>query len=131
MPQTKSRLEELTPSQVQQLKEILIQTRDELHFKARNRKAEGMYEISRDDLSDEADLASVETAQEVDFKLAEHDQMKINLIERALKKIESVDGEYGLCEATGDPIGFKRLSVTPWALYSLRHQEDLEKDRRG
>jgi len=123
--------EELTPKEIQHLKTILLATRDELNSKARARKEEGIYEISRDDLSDEADLASVETAQDVGMKLAEHDRNKLQLVERALKKIEANDGSFGLCEGTGEPIGYKRLTITPWVLYSLRHQEDLEKGRRG
>jgi DnaK suppressor protein len=124
-------LQELTPDEVLKLKEVLLKTRETLHEKSRERKAEGMYEISRDDLADEADLASVETAQDVGMKLAEHDRHKLNLVEKALKKIEANDGSYGLCEGTGEPIGFRRLEVQPWVLYSLRYQEELERGRRG
>lgn len=123
--------QELEPKEIAELKSILSAMRDELHHKAKERKAEGMYEISRDDLADEADLASVETAQDVGLTLAEHERNKLYLVEKALKKIEANDGSFGLCEGTGDPIGFKRLKVQPWVLYSLRHQEDLEKGRRG
>ena len=123
--------QELTAEEVQKLKDALIKIREELLVKARERRAEGMYEISRDDLADEADLASVETAQDVGMKLAEHERNKLTMVEKALKKIEANDGSYGLCEGTGEPIGFRRLNVQPWVLFSLRHQEDLEKGRRG
>jgi DnaK suppressor protein len=62
--------------------------------------------------------------------LAEHDRTKLHMVERALKKVDSGDGSYGLCEGTGEPIGFKRLSIQPWVLYSLRYQEELERGRR-
>ncbi len=123
--------EELIATEVAKLKEKLLQTRSELQAKAKERKQEGAYEISRDDLADEADLASVETAQDVDMKLAEYEQQKLGLIEKALKKIEAGDGMYGLCEGTGEPIGFRRLEIQPWVLYSLRYQEELERGRRG
>ena len=123
--------QELTAEEVKKLKQSLLKTREELLIKAKERRAEGMYEISRDDLADEADLASVETAQDVGMKLAEHERNKLSLVEKAIKKIETNDGSYGLCEGTGDPIGFRRLNVQPWVLFSLRHQEDLEKGRRG
>lgn len=123
--------QELTDKEVNELRESLTQIRDELHNKAKERRAEGMYEISRDDLADEADLASVETAQDVGLTLAEHERNKLYLVEKALKKIEAGDGSYGLCEGTGEPIGYKRLKVQPWVLYSLRHQEELERGRRG
>lgn len=121
---------ELTREEVALLKSDLVKLKDELILKAHTRKRDGSYEISRDDIADETDLAAVETAQEVNLKLAEAESHKLNLIEHALKKIDYNDGSYGLCESTGEPIGFKRLQIQPWALYSLRHQEDLERNRR-
>jgi DnaK suppressor protein len=123
--------QELTVEEIQKLKDKLTEIREELLVKARERKAEGMYEISRDDLADEADLASVETAQDVGMKLAEHERNKLFLVEKALKKIEDGLGEYGVCEGTGEPIGYRRLEVQPWVPFSLRYQEELEKGRRG
>ncbi len=123
--------QELKAEEVNQLKSVLFAIREELHAKAKERKAEGMYEISRDDLADDVDLASVETAQDVGMKLAEHERNKLYLVERAVKKIEANDGSFGLCEGTGEPIGFRRLQIQPWALYSLRYQEELERGRRG
>ncbi|WGL60109.1 TraR/DksA C4-type zinc finger protein [Pigmentibacter sp. JX0631] len=130
-PKMPSQPQELTREEVGQLKALLTKLRDELYAKEQARKNEGAYEISRDDISDETDLASVETDQEVNMKLAEADRNKIALIEKALRKIDANDGTYGLCEGTGDPIGFKRLQIQPWALYSLRHQEDLERGKRA
>ena len=124
-------MQELTSQEVTEMKVKLQEIREELTHKEKERKAEGMYEISRDDLADEADLASVETAQDVGMKLAEHERNKLNLVERALRKIEDANGEYGLCEGTGEPIGFRRLQLQPWVLYSLRYQEELERGRRG
>jgi len=121
--------EELKHDEVKALREILLEIRRSLLMKAQERKQDGEYEISRDDLADETDLASVETDQEVLMKLAEHDAHKLNLVERAVKKIDANDGTYGLCEATGEPIGYKRLKVQPWVLYSLKYQEDLERGR--
>ena len=131
MAKQQKEMQELSPQEVAQLKSKLIEIRDELMTKEKERKAEGMYEISRDDLADEADLASVETAQDVGMKLAEHERNKLNLVERALRKVDDNNGEFGLCEGTGEPIGFRRLQLQPWVLYSLRYQEELERGRRG
>lgn len=130
-PKTSSEPLELSRDEINVLKSMLVKVRSELYAKEQARKHDGSYEISRDDIADETDLASVETDQEVNIKLAEADRQKLNLIEKALRKIESNDGTYGLCEGTGDPIGFKRLQIQPWALYSLRYQEDLERSRRA
>ncbi len=123
--------EELTADQVKELHEKLLALRDDLLQKTQARKKEGMYEISRDDLADEADLASAETAQDVGFKLAEHERKQVDQINRAIKKIEQGDGMYGLCEGTGEPIGYRRLQLQPWTPFSLRHQEELERGRRS
>jgi DnaK suppressor protein len=131
MAKQQKEAQELTPDELNALKSKLLNIREELLNKEKERKAEGMYEISRDDLADEADLASVETAQDVGMKLAEHERNKLNLVERALKKIEDGNGEFGQCEGTGEPIGYRRLEVQPWVLYSLRYQEELERGRRG
>lgn len=123
--------EELSAEQVVELRTKLSQLRDEILAKNQSRRKEGMYEISRDDLADEADLASAETAQDVGLKLAEHEMKRLDLIQRALKKIDNNDGMYGLCEGTGEPIGFRRLQLQPWTPYSLRHQEELERGKRS
>ena len=82
-----SQPQELTRAEVSQLKTLLTKLRDELYAKEVARKNEGAYEISRDDISDETDLASVETDQEVNMKLAEADRVKIALIEKNLRNI--------------------------------------------
>ena len=123
--------EELSAAQVAELRAGLVLLRDEIMAKNQSRRKEGMYEISRDDLADEADLASAETAQDVGLKLAEHELKRLDLIQRALKKIESNDGMYGLCEGTGEPIGYRRLQLQPWTPYSLRYQEELERGKRS
>lgn len=123
--------EELTAEQVKELRAKLEGLREQLVQKTQARRKEGMYEISRDDLADEADLASAETAQDVGFKLAEHERKQLDQINKALKKIENNDGMYGLCEGTGEPIGYRRLQLQPWTPFSLRHQEDLEKGKRN
>jgi DnaK suppressor protein len=121
--------EELRNNEIKELKDMLIQLRDSLLSKAVERKQDGEYEISRDNLADETDLASVETDQDVVMRLAEYDMHKLNLVDRAIRKIDANDGTYGLCEATGEPIGFKRLRVQPWVLYCLKYQEDLERGK--
>jgi DnaK suppressor protein len=48
-------------------------------------------------------------------------------IEHALEKMNT--GEYGVCEGTGDPIGYKRLELRPWTRYSVAYKEQLERER--
>lgn len=53
---------------------------------------------------------------------------RMQLVERALHKFE--DGSYGYCEETEEPIGFERLSVIPWARFSVQVQEKRERTMR-
>ena len=46
-------------------------------------------------------------------------QERLPEIERALAKINQ--GTYGICEKTGEFIGYKRLKAIPWARYSINH----------
>lgn len=123
-------LQPLTSDEIQSLKDMLVKERDLLMQKSQERIAAGAYQISRDDLADDGDKASIETEQDVGMTLAEHERNKLALVERALRKIEANDSSYGVCEGTGEPVGFQRLSVQPWVLFSLRYQEELERGRR-
>jgi len=46
------------------------------------------------------------------------------MITRALSKFDVK--EFGLCEGTEEPIGFRRLKLVPWARYSVAYKEQLE-----
>jgi len=53
---------------------------------------------------------------------------RLGLVQRAFGKIES--GVYGYCEETEEPIGYERLSIVPWARYSVQVQERRERQMR-
>lgn len=46
-------------------------------------------------------------------------------INRALKKIE--EHTYGICDISGEPIPFARLSAIPYATMTVQSQEKIEK----
>ena len=80
------------------------------------------------EVGDEMDEASIEGVAGMASKLLERDALMLNEIDRALAKMR--DGTYGLCEGTGEPIGYARLSLQPWARYSVAYQEELERNER-
>lgn len=41
------------------------------------------------------------------------------------------ENNYGVCEETEEPIGFKRLQAQPWTRLSLDAQRDLEQRRKN
>jgi RNA polymerase-binding transcription factor DksA len=58
--------------------------------------------------------------------LAASERARLVQLERALRKMES--GTYGVSEASGEPIGFDRLSAVPWARLTAAEEEKLERE---
>ncbi len=75
------------------------------------------------------DDANTEGATAMASKLLERDVHLLREIDRALAKMS--EGTYGLCEGTGEPIGYSRLKLRPWARYSIEYQEELERAERS
>lgn len=80
-----------------------------------------------DILADEIDIAQRSTDQAWLFRMADKDRKLLIEIDAALEKMRS--GEYGLCEGTDEPIGFKRLELRPWTRYSVAYKEMLEREK--
>jgi DnaK suppressor protein len=81
------------------------------------------------EVGDEMDEATLEGTTSMTSKLLERDVRLLAEIDRALAKLR--EGTYGLCEGTGEPIGYARLRLQPWARYSIGYQEDLEREQRN
>ena len=85
---------------------------------------EGLQDSSRS-IPDIADRASEETDRSLELRTRDRQRKLVAKIESALRRIE--EGEYGYCEATGDPISLKRLDARPIATLSLEAQERHER----
>ena len=77
------------------------------------------------DHADIIDTAQDEFDREFVLSLAANEQQILNKIDVALHKIE--DGTYGICEKYGTPIPKKRLLAMPYAVMSMKAQEEQEK----
>ncbi|ACA86717.1 TraR/DksA family transcriptional regulator [Shewanella woodyi] len=66
---------------------------------------------------DAVDLASQIAAQRAAHSVLESQRQQLSEIERAMARLKV--GTYGLCEQTGEPIGFERLAVLPWARHTV------------
>ncbi|MEZ4387952.1 MAG: TraR/DksA family transcriptional regulator [Candidatus Krumholzibacteriia bacterium] len=74
-----------------------------------------------------ADQGSDEAEYDTKLLLSATQNEYLREIEEALQRIE--DGEYGICELTGEEIGLERLRAIPTARLSIKAQEKLENER--
>jgi DnaK suppressor protein len=118
--------------------ELTEEQRDELRRMLEDRRAQIIASIEtrqqqeRDtggrEVGDEMDEANIEGQTAMTSRLLERDVQLLSEIDRAMAKFR--DGSYGLCEGTGEPIGYHRLKTRPWARFSVAYQEMLERDAR-
>lgn len=79
-------------------------------------------------IPDLTDRASEETDRALELRTRDRQRKLVSKIDAALRRIEN--GEYGYCEATGEPISLKRLDARPIATLSLEAQERHERRER-
>ena len=79
------------------------------------------------DVGDRQDAAATEAARLAQWTLADHERVRLEEIEAALRRME--DGSYGTCEHTDEPISFARLEVEPTARATVEAQEEHERER--
>lgn len=117
---------ELDREQIAELRKALETQRASVVVSIEGRRHEER-DIGRE-VGDEMDEANVEGVASMASKLLEREVRLLNEIDHALAKLEQ--GTYGLCEGTGEPIGYQRLKLRPWARYSVAYQEELEREER-
>ena len=76
-------------------------------------------------IPDIADRASEETDRALELRTRDRQRKLVTKIDAAIRRID--EGEYGYCEATGEPISLKRLDARPIATLSLEAQERHER----
>jgi DnaK suppressor protein len=77
---------------------------------------------------DIADRASAETDRALELRTRDRERKLISKIDAALQRV--VDGTYGYCEETGEPITIRRLEARPIATLSIEAQERHERLER-
>lgn len=86
---------------------------------------------ARESYADPADRASAEEEHWLDLRLRERESLLLRKVDEALRRI--MDGEYGYCEETGEPIGIPRLLARPTATVCVDvkgHNEQIEAQYR-
>lgn len=85
---------------------------------------EGLQDGTRN-IPDVADRASEETDRALELRTRDRQRKLVAKIDAALRRID--EGDYGYCDATGEPISLKRLDARPIATLSLEAQERHER----
>ena len=101
----------LTPAELQFLRERLQRLRGELTERLQHDQT--MVTQDAESLVEPMDLAEQTREQDDAILFGERDRALLREVEHALAKF--LDGSYGLSEASGEPIGFRRLEAIPWA----------------
>lgn len=113
----------LTAKEVEGFKEMLLEKRAQLVGDMTTMRDEALRSKNGGDLSTMpihmADLGTDNFEQEFTLGLIEGGQQELREIDAALERIEK--GHYGLCQATGKPIGKARLKAQPWARYCYEY----------
>lgn len=112
---------ELNETELNSLKESLLLQKSMILNKTHEFKAEQSNVTSG---GDEAEVASVDSANNISIQLNERHRSSLYAIERALGKIQ--DHTYGYCEACDEYIGAGRLKARPFTALCIECMEDQE-----
>ena len=110
-------------------REYLLRLRERLRTAAQSAESEetGLENESTDSAHEYEDDAQKLAALELDGNLVARDVKRLELVERALKKIE--ESTYGFSDVSGAPIPRERLEAVPEAIYTL--SEEKNRERKG
>lgn len=103
--------EYLEPAQVEELKAILEAQLADLMSQSKDKVSELVAQRETD--ADPLDLAVSESNRDFSLRLADRERRLVTKIRYALDRM--AEGEYGVCEACGEAIGFGRLMARPVA----------------
>ena len=90
---------------------------EKAHYKINGNEAEQMADISDD--------AARSYGRKLQGDLEEHEWVKLQQVEAALKKVE--DGKYGTCEQCGHKILETRLEIMPYTEFCMQCLSEIEK----
>ena len=133
--------DKLTAEDIEHFRQLLIEKRREILGSVNEMEDEALKK-SRQDASGNlssmpihmADLGSDNFEQEFAIDLVDSERKLLREIDDALERIEKgaiekgiYEGPYGICEGLNTPISKARLEAQPWARYSVKYAEMLEK----
>jgi DnaK suppressor protein len=111
---SKEELETLKKGLEEQLESLMSQSRDAVR---------AVTEVREND-ADPLDLAVSESNRDFTLRLADRERRLLGKIRYALERINQ--GEYGACEACGEPITYSRLMARPVATQCIDCKTEAE-----
>jgi DnaK suppressor protein len=75
---------------------------------------------------DSGDMSRDIFDREIDATIAEQVEQRLEIVDRALQKIE--EGTYGLSDISGEPIPRGRLEAVPEAIRTVEEQQRFERE---
>jgi|WetSurMetagenome_2_1015567.scaffolds.fasta_scaffold41490_2 DnaK suppressor protein len=122
----------LTPKELKQFKELLIEKRAELLGNVSYMEKDALKE-DRSELSNMpihmADMGTDSYEQEFTLELMDSERKIISEIDEALARIDN--GTFGICEYNSEPIPRPRLEAIPWARYCVACAGIIEKKNQN
>ncbi len=115
---------ELTEENIRAFKLRLLEEQGKLTGQV-SRTKEALKEGSEEVIQGAAAGGSDESALDVNLEVVDGQAKKLSYIVRALEKID--EKSYGICDSTEEFIPLKRLDYLPWACYTIKAQEEIEK----
>lgn len=112
-------------AQLDFFKRLLLAQLDECKARVEGGK-QGLAELERP--IDVADVASIEEERMTLLQMIDRDRRMLPAFQQALERID--DGSYGWCDETGEPIGLRRLLLSPTTTLSIeakQRQESIER----
>lgn len=103
--------EALTPAQLKELKELLLQRREGLLAEMEQNRANLAPAERTSSVSQDESARLKNLTREVDSRLTTLDAADLARIDRALELMD--EGSYGLCDECGCHIPFERLKIEP------------------
>ena len=78
---------------------------------------------------DAADSATDESDRALALSLLSGEEDVLHEVDSALRRI--LNGTYGICEKSGEPIPPQRLRAVPWTRFTKEAEDAIEKERRN
>ena len=114
---------------------LLVELRQHLQDELDLHTSDTLMHSAREDAGDlsnygnhQADAGTDTFDRDFALSLVSNEQDALYEIEQAIQRM--LDGSYGVCEQTGEPIKKERLEAVPFARFSLEGQKEFEKNNR-